>query len=176
MEGRGDRAAAENFPLGPGDPSSRLSDPPGARGVESVGILSGHSVRAGDRIAARSHRRRIGDGQHARREYGLRGDDADDVVDEPADLELGDVVLEEPEDRFLKEAAFEDGVVVSGAAVIGEGVVAGSLQVPPSGQPLVFLADHPTTGGYPVLGVVHRDDLAACAQLRPGEQVSFAAG
>jgi allophanate hydrolase subunit 2 len=57
-----------------------------------------------------------------------------------------------------------------------EGIVLGAVQVPPSGQPLVFLADHPTTGGYPVLGVVHRDDLAACAQLRPGEQVRFAAG
>jgi len=57
-----------------------------------------------------------------------------------------------------------------------EGIVLGAVQVPPSGQPLVFLADHPTTGGYPVLGVVHRDDLASCAQLRPGQQVSFAAG
>ena len=56
-----------------------------------------------------------------------------------------------------------------------EGVVLGAVQVPPSGQPLVFLADHPTTGGYPVLGVVRREDLAACAQLRPGDQVSFAA-
>jgi biotin-dependent carboxylase-like uncharacterized protein len=54
-----------------------------------------------------------------------------------------------------------------------EGIVLGAVQVPPSGRPLVFLNDHPTTGGYPVLGVVHRDDLDACAQLRPGEQVSF---
>lgn len=57
-----------------------------------------------------------------------------------------------------------------------EGIVLGAVQVPTSGQPLVFLADHPTTGGYPVLGVVRRGDLAACAQLRPGEQVRFAAG
>ncbi len=63
-----------------------------------------------------------------------------------------------------------------GGEVATEGIVLGAVQVPPSGQPLVFLADHPTTGGYPVLGVVHRDDLASCAQLRPGEQVSFAAG
>lgn len=63
-----------------------------------------------------------------------------------------------------------------GGEVATEGIVLGAVQVPASGQPLVFLADHPTTGGYPVLGVVHRDDLAACAQLRPGEQVRFAAG
>lgn len=54
-----------------------------------------------------------------------------------------------------------------------EGIVLGAVQVPPSGRPLVFLNDHPTTGGYPVLCVVHPDDLGACAQLRPGEPVSF---
>jgi biotin-dependent carboxylase-like uncharacterized protein len=60
--------------------------------------------------------------------------------------------------------------------VATEGVVLGAVQVPPSGQPLVFLADHPTTGGYPVVGVVHPDDLAACAQLRPGDEVRFVVG
>lgn len=54
-----------------------------------------------------------------------------------------------------------------------EGLVLGAVQVPPDGQPLVFLADHPTTGGYPVVGVVALDDLWQCAQLRPGEAVSF---
>ena len=54
-----------------------------------------------------------------------------------------------------------------------EGLVLGAVQVPPDGQPLVFLADHPTTGGYPVVGVVHPDDLWQCAQLRPGERLRF---
>ncbi len=54
-----------------------------------------------------------------------------------------------------------------------EGIVLGAVQVPPSGQPLVFLHDHPTTGGYPVVGVVDPDDLWQCAQLRPGERVRF---
>src|SRR5690606_25195042 len=40
-----------------------------------------------------------------------------------------------------------------------EGAVAGALQVPPSGLPVVFLADHPVTGGYPVIGVVVPQDL-----------------
>lgn len=57
-----------------------------------------------------------------------------------------------------------------------EGVVLGAIQVPPSGQPLVFLNDHPTTGGYPVVGVVLPEDLRVCAQLRPGDQVGFARG
>jgi len=54
-----------------------------------------------------------------------------------------------------------------------EGMVLGAVQVPPNGQPVVFLNDHPTTGGYPVIGVVVREDLAVCAQLRPGDQVTF---
>ena len=47
----------------------------------------------------------------------------------------------------------------------------GAVQLPPSGQPVVFLADHPTTGGYPVVAVVEDDDLDRCAQLRPGDEV-----
>jgi KipI family sensor histidine kinase inhibitor len=52
-------------------------------------------------------------------------------------------------------------------------MVLGAVQVPPDGEPLVFLADHPTTGGYPVIGVVDHDDLAALAQARPGATVRF---
>ncbi|WRH26362.1 5-oxoprolinase/urea amidolyase family protein [Arthrobacter sp. JZ12] len=55
-----------------------------------------------------------------------------------------------------------------------EGVVAGALQVPPSGLPVLFLADHPVTGGYPVIGVVVPEDLPTAAQLRPGAAVRFA--
>jgi len=54
-----------------------------------------------------------------------------------------------------------------------EGMVLGAVQVPPSGRPVVFLADHPTTGGYPVLAVVLAADLWRCAQLRPGDGVRF---
>jgi biotin-dependent carboxylase-like uncharacterized protein len=52
-----------------------------------------------------------------------------------------------------------------------EGVVLGAIQVPADGQPLIFLADHPTTGGYPVIGVV--DDVTPLAQARPGATVTF---
>jgi biotin-dependent carboxylase-like uncharacterized protein len=54
-----------------------------------------------------------------------------------------------------------------------EGMVLGAVQVPPSGRPVVFLADHPPTGGYPVVAVVEADDLWQCAQLRPGDPVRF---
>lgn len=73
------------------------------------------------------------------------------------------------------------GVRLSGARLArsrsaelpSEGVVPGAIQVPPSGQPVVFLADHPVTGGYPVIAVVRSADLPVLAQARPGQRVSF---
>jgi biotin-dependent carboxylase-like uncharacterized protein len=54
-----------------------------------------------------------------------------------------------------------------------EGMVLGAIEVPPSGQPIVFLADHPTTGGYPVIAVVHAADIGLLAQARPGTKLRF---
>ncbi len=54
-----------------------------------------------------------------------------------------------------------------------EGMAAGSLQVSHDGQPILLLADHPTTGGYPVIGVVISADLGVAAQLRPGQRIRF---
>lgn len=54
-----------------------------------------------------------------------------------------------------------------------EGMVCGALQVPPSGQPTLFLPDHPVTGGYPVVAVVVRADLPLAAQVRPGQRITF---
>jgi biotin-dependent carboxylase-like uncharacterized protein len=56
-----------------------------------------------------------------------------------------------------------------------EGMVRGALQVPPSGLPVLFLADHPVTGGYPVIGYVVDADVDRCAQLRPGQALRFRA-
>ncbi|MDN6178896.1 MAG: biotin-dependent carboxyltransferase family protein, partial [Micrococcaceae bacterium] len=49
----------------------------------------------------------------------------------------------------------------------------GSLQVPPSGLPVLFLTDHPVTGGYPVIAVVVPEDLPAAAQVPPGTSIRF---
>ncbi|MEU9202136.1 biotin-dependent carboxyltransferase family protein [Streptomyces sp. NPDC048332] len=54
-----------------------------------------------------------------------------------------------------------------------EGMVLGAVQVPPDGRPVVFLNDHPTTGGYPVVGVVPEPALAAAAQAVAGTVVRF---
>ncbi|WP_233555996.1 5-oxoprolinase subunit B/C family protein [Galactobacter caseinivorans] len=64
-------------------------------------------------------------------------------------------------------ARLRDGELAS------EGMVPGALQLPPSGLPVLFLADHPVTGGYPVIAVVEPHDLPLAAQLPPGTRVRF---
>ena len=58
-----------------------------------------------------------------------------------------------------------------GVELPSEGMVVGAVQVPPGGEPVVFLADHPVTGGYPVIGVLTPPSQARAAQLRPGDRV-----
>ncbi|MFF5103304.1 biotin-dependent carboxyltransferase family protein [Streptomyces sp. NPDC000134] len=57
-----------------------------------------------------------------------------------------------------------------------EGMVLGAVQVPPDGRPVVFLHDHPTTGGYPVVAVVSEAALAAAAQAVTGTPLRFRFG
>jgi allophanate hydrolase subunit 2 len=57
--------------------------------------------------------------------------------------------------------------------MLSHGVVFGAVQVPPDGLPIVLLADHQTTGGYPVVAVVISADHPRLGQLRPGATASF---
>jgi KipI family sensor histidine kinase inhibitor len=59
------------------------------------------------------------------------------------------------------------------AELPSEGMATGSIQVPPSGNPILFLNDHPVTGGYPVVGVVDSGALRRAAQLAPGDRIAF---
>lgn len=54
-----------------------------------------------------------------------------------------------------------------------EGLVRGAIQVPPDGDPIMMLADHPTTGGYPVIAVVDPADVPIVAQHPPGRPFRF---
>jgi len=53
--------------------------------------------------------------------------------------------------------------------LISEGMAMGVIQVPSSGQPIIMMADSPTTGGYPKIGTVARADLPLLAQCMPGK-------
>ncbi|MBX3688154.1 biotin-dependent carboxyltransferase family protein [Dokdonella sp.] len=56
-----------------------------------------------------------------------------------------------------------------------EAIAFGTVQLPPGGQPIVLMAEHPTTGGYPRIGQVAAFDLPRLAQLRPGDTLRFIA-
>jgi biotin-dependent carboxylase-like uncharacterized protein len=59
----------------------------------------------------------------------------------------------------------------SGMELPSEGVVRGAIQVPTGGEPVIFMADHPVTGGYPVVAVLVDDDTDRAAQSVPGQQI-----
>lgn len=59
--------------------------------------------------------------------------------------------------------------------LITQGVVKGTVQVPPDGQPILLMADAQTTGGYPRIAQVAAVDLPVAAQLRPGDRIRFEA-
>jgi allophanate hydrolase subunit 2 len=59
------------------------------------------------------------------------------------------------------------------AELPSEALVEGAIQIPPDGRPIVMLADHPVTGGYPVIAVVDRGDLEVIAQASPGVAIRF---
>jgi KipI family sensor histidine kinase inhibitor len=83
---------------------------------------------------------------------------------------------------FVTPASDRAGLRLDGPAVqrarggelLSEGVATGSLQVPPNGRPILLLAEHPVTGGYPVIATVVSADAGLAAQLRPGSKLRFA--
>lgn len=105
----------------------------------------------------------------------------DDWFTEPANLAVGEwrvsphsnrvgVRLDRPVDPGAAEPALDRAITHE---MPSEGLPLGAIQVPPSGQPVIFLADHPLTGGYPVIAVVLDDDIDRAAQVRPGQLLRF---
>jgi len=73
----------------------------------------------------------------------------------------------------LRLAGEQPLVRANPAELPSEGTALGALQVPPSGQPVLFLADHPLTGGYPVIGAVATYHLDRAGQIPIGASVRF---
>lgn len=103
-------------------------------------------------------------------ELGVTFGPRDDLFDDPAallrwayTLEVGDRIGARLAGPSLSRADLRES----------EPIVTGAVQVPPDGQPLIFLNDHPTTGGYPVIAVVDGVDVPRLAQARPGTPVRF---
>ncbi len=104
----------------------------------------------------------------------------DDWFSSPSDLAVGEWVVS-PNSNRVGLRLDRSGDVEPAPALRrndsrelpSEGVTLGAIQVPPSGQPVLFLADHPVTGGYPVIAVVVSGDVDRAAQARPGQRISF---
>lgn len=100
----------------------------------------------------------------------------DDWFTDPAALFAGHWTVNADTDRVGARLDRADGPPlqrVSAGELPTEGMALGSVQVPPSGQPIVFLADHPITGGYPVVAVVADADIDQVSQARPGQRIRF---
>lgn len=135
-----------------------------------------------------------------REENGPADGDGDGDADAPPGIRRLEIpMLAGPRDDLLGRAALEalisvDWTVRSDSDRVGvrldgpplpvpegsgslpsEAMVPGAIQVPPSGLPVVFGPDHPTTGGYPVIAVVTRTGLDRLAQVAPGAVVRFLA-
>ncbi|MGI8721777.1 MAG: biotin-dependent carboxyltransferase family protein [Geodermatophilaceae bacterium] len=159
---------------------------PAVLGSRSTDILSGigpDPLRAGDVVPIGTP-------------YGPAPDLDLAAVAEPPDGELTLSVRVGPRDDWFTDAALRallhDRYEVTGESnrvgmrlsgpilersrtdeLPSEGMVVGALQVTPDGQPTLFLADHPVTGGYPVIAVVGRADVDHAAQARPGQHLRF---
>jgi len=122
--------------------------------------------------------------------------DAQRSVSAPDEVTLLDVVLGPRDDWFTAEAierltgqrftvtaqSNRIGLRLEGERPLeravehelpSEATVSGALQVPPDGQPVLFMADHPVTGGYPVVACVVGDQLDRAAQVPVGASVRF---
>ncbi len=150
-----------------------------------IGGLEGRPLRAGDRLALAL------DSPGERGEVCLA---APPDLAPPARLR---VVLGPQDDHFTQAAldaflnqpftvtpeADRMGLRLSGPRldhargfnIVSDGIATGAIQVPGSGQPIVLLADHQTTGGYPKIATVISADLPAAGRLKPGDEIGFAA-
>ena len=61
----------------------------------------------------------------------------------------------------------------SGAGIISDAISFGSIQVPPSGKPIIMMADRQTVGGYTKIATVISSDLPKLAQTKPGDRIRF---
>lgn len=72
--------------------------------------------------------------------------------------------------RLIGEVPLERAVT---GELPSEGAITGAIQVPPDGQPVLFLPDHPLTGGYPIVAAVTDRSLDLAGQLPPGVRIRF---
>lgn len=154
----------------------------GSRATDTLSGIGPPPVKAGDLLPVGSPPRTFPIVDHAPAPYSpagplvlhaLAGPRADWLA-EPAALTAVTWKVSSRSDGVgirLEGPALQRHQARAGQELPSEGVVRGAIQVPPGGEPVLFLADHPVTGGYPVVAVVAEDDLDSAAQALPGQPV-----
>jgi KipI family sensor histidine kinase inhibitor len=158
----------------------------GSRATHSLtglGGLSGRPLAAGDRVVLADHagapvRRRL-DLEHGGAAGGirlrvLRGPQDDFFPDEAFDaLQRNRFSVTPQSDRMGYRLRGAQIPRISDREMISDATFAGAIQVPPSGEPILLMADRQTTGGYPQMATVITADLPLAAQLAPGDWIEF---
>lgn len=163
----------------------------------SIGGLEGRVLRAGDLLFCHPERSELSRSESSRSRGTAKQLQAGSIVSKLLDRSNEPIrVILGPQDDYFTQGAIEtffsrtyaissrfdrmgywlDGprlAHASGYDIVSDGIPLGGIQVPGSGQPLVLMADHQATGGYPKLGTVIRADIGRFAQHRPGESVRF---
>lgn len=149
-----------------------------------IGGFHGRPLRAGDRLPLK-HEQAEGDDELGLDPLSLEPDAPIRVVLGPQDDYFTAAGLEtflsatyrvSPEaDRMGYRLTGERIEHALGYNIVSDGIVAGSVQVPGTGEPIVMMADRQTTGGYPKIATVISPDLRVIAQRRPGAPVRFQA-
>ena len=153
--------------------------------VSRMGGLEGRALGAGDRLALGQH---IGGaaraGEHRSCPFRIpEGGARVHVIAGPHDRLFGDdgldrlrvsrYVVSSQSDRMGYRLEGTPLGPAGDANVISAAVPLGSVQVPPSGQPIILMADHQTTGGYPRIATVISADVPVVGQLAPAAWVEF---
>ncbi len=151
------------------------------------GGLSGRPLRAGDEMRIGASDRPAADAVVAARARALcdelLGRRALRAVDgmhastfRTADIERfwgAEFVVSLQSDRSGVRLEGRIGTSTHGGRMPSEGMMHGAVQIPESGMPIVLMADHPTTGGYPVIACVAAVDFPVLGQLRPRDAIRF---
>ena len=151
----------------------------------AIGGLDGRALRRGDFIplamARASHRAEL----HLSSPMVATGDQPIRVVLGPQQeyfTEEAVAVFLDAEFR-ISQSADRMGIRLDGPFlqhrrgwdIVSDAITTGAIQVPGSGQPILLLADHQTTGGYPKIATVISADLPVVGRRRPGDTLRFAA-
>lgn len=76
-------------------------------------------------------------------------------------------------DRVGVRLSGNTGQASSSGRMPSQGMMCGAIQIPPNGEPIILMVDHPTTGGYPVIACIATVDLPVLGQLRPNDRITF---